>query len=51
MGTNPEATEEIRDLHSTFKEGYAKRDLAALDGFMNLFAAQMMIFISKTPNP
>jgi len=32
------SVEEIRALLSAFNEGYAKRDLAALDDFMKLFA-------------
>ncbi len=40
MTTNSESIEEIRNLLSTFNEGYSKRDLSALDRFMNLFAQE-----------
>jgi hypothetical protein len=38
MATNSESIEEICKLISAFNEGYAKRDLSALDDFMHLFA-------------
>lgn len=38
MAESSDSVEEVRKLLSAFSEGYARRDPAALDDFMNIFA-------------